>query len=117
MATTTEQRQAWRKANPDKVRAYQLKHQPRSYAKKYGLDVSTVHALLEAQNGLCGICRKELAPWPSTRTHIDHCHASGKVRGILCSSCNRYEGWMARHGEELKSYLTNPPAQNLLDLA
>ena len=117
MTTTTAQRQAWRKANPDKVRAYQLKHQPKSYAKKYGLDVATVGALFAAQGGKCAVCGKELPPWPSRRTHIDHDHETGKVRGLLCSSCNRYEGWVYRNGEKLRQYLLNPPAQSLLELA
>lgn len=117
MTTTLEQRQAWRKANPEKVRAYQLKHQPKAQAKKYGLDVDTVQSLFHAQGGLCGVCSKVLAPWPSTKTHIDHDHVTGAVRGILCSSCNRYEGWLERNGENLSRYLSNPPAQKMLGLA
>lgn len=115
--TTKEQRQAWRKANPEKVREYQLKHQPRAQAKKYGLDVDTVQAIFHAQGGLCGVCGKPLAPWPSAKTHIDHDHVTGAVRGILCSSCNRYEGWLKRNGENLSRYLANPPAQKMLGLA
>lgn len=117
MVTTTAQRQAWRAANPDKVREYQLRHQPRSYAKKYGLDVQTIHALYEAQQGRCGVCSKDMPAWPSTRTHVDHDHESGKVRGLLCSSCNRYEGWVRRYGTRLQQYLADPPAQTLLELA
>lgn len=117
MVTTAAQRQAWRLANPEKVRAYQLKHQPRATAKQYGLDVETVALLFEAQKGLCGICEKKLTPWPNLRTHIDHDHATGKVRGILCSSCNRYEGWVSRNGQRLRDYLDSPPAQRILELA
>jgi DNA polymerase len=47
---------AWKKANPDKVRAYQLKHNPRSAAKQYGLTVEAVRALFAAQDGKCGVC-------------------------------------------------------------
>jgi hypothetical protein len=115
--TTTAQRQAWRKANPDKVRAYQLKHQPRAAAKKYGLTVEIVAAMIVAQDGKCAVCEKVLAPWPSTKTHIDHDHVTGKVRGVLCNSCNRYEGWVYRNGEKLKRYLENPPAQRMLEMA
>ncbi len=117
MVTTTEQRQAWRKANPDKVRGYQLKHQPRAQAKKYGLDVDTVQALYAAQGGCCAVCGKDMPAWPSNRTHIDHDHETGKVRGILCTSCNRYEGWVRRNGKKLEQYLKAPPAQALLGLA
>lgn len=116
MVTTTEQRRAWRKANPDKVREYQLRHQPRSAAKQYGLTVDAVQALFAAQDGKCGVCAKLLTPWPSRKTHIDHDHATGKVRGLLCSSCNRYEGWVRRNGDRLKAYLAAPPAAALGDL-
>lgn len=42
--------------------------------------------ILDDQQGLCAICRerRELV--------IDHCHRSGHVRGLLCSSCNRLMG-------------------------
>ena len=117
MTTTTDQRRAWRAANPDKVREYQLRHQPKAQAKKYGLDVETVHSIFHAQGGKCGVCGKDLPPWPSNRTHIDHDHDTGIVRGLLCSSCNRYEGWIKRNGERLAAYLASPPAQAMLGLA
>ena len=39
--------------------------------------------MIEVQGGLCLICREKPAK------HVDHDHATGKVRGILCFSCNR----------------------------
>lgn len=54
--------------------------------KRYGLtqrDVSTIEA---EQGGKCPICSRLLAE--VARTHIDHCHDTGRVRGILCSECN-----------------------------
>src|SRR4051812_34435346 len=103
--TTTAQRQAWRAANPEKVRAYQLKHQPRAAAKAYGLTVDAVQALFRNQDGKCGVCAKAMVPWPSRKTHVDHDHETGEVRGLLCSSCNRYEGWVQRNGSKLQAYL------------
>lgn len=40
-------------------------------------------AIVERANGQCEICKEEL-----TRPHVDHCHKTGKVRGVLCSRCN-----------------------------
>lgn len=40
---------------------------------------------LRAENGMCGICKKEV-PW--SNRHLDHCHTTGKIRGILCPTCN-----------------------------
>jgi hypothetical protein len=113
VVTTTAQRQAWRKANPDKVRAYQLKHNPKQLAKQRGLTLEQAAVLFAAQGGLCGVCAKALTPWPDRRTHLDHDHQTGKVRGFLCSSCNRYEGWFNRNGHLLARYLADPPAKAL----
>jgi hypothetical protein len=55
--------------------------------KLYGLDEAGYHALLGLQGGLCPICTDQL---PSVdRTHIDHCHGTGRVRGLLCGRCNQ----------------------------
>lgn len=47
--------------------------------------------MLEAQNHRCAICGGERTG-PGTRLHIDHCHKTGKVRGLLCSKCNTVIG-------------------------
>jgi hypothetical protein len=42
--------------------------------------------MLAAQEGRCAICRREQ---PDGRAlHVDHCHASGRIRGLLCEACN-----------------------------
>ncbi len=55
--------------------------------KKYGLTPETYKELLIQQDYRCAICgkhRKEM----TKDIHIDHCHATNKVRGLLCHSCN-----------------------------
>lgn len=44
--------------------------------------VLAMKSFLEEQGGLCAICNEAKA------THLDHSHATGKVRGILCMNCN-----------------------------
>ena len=54
--------------------------------KKYGCTAEKLDALHAQQKGLCAICA--LPPLPGKRLHVDHDHATGAIRGLLCSSCN-----------------------------
>lgn len=49
----------------------------------YRLTVAEYEAILDRQGGICPICLTEKA------VHVDHCHATGVVRGILCAHCNK----------------------------
>jgi hypothetical protein len=53
--------------------------------RRYGLTVADYDALLTEQNGACAICHR---PPIGKRLAVDHCHTTGKVRGLLCSPCN-----------------------------
>jgi hypothetical protein len=74
-AKDRERLRTWRAANPEKTRA-----QRRS--QRYMLDAAAFEALLSAQEGRCAVCR---APGAAC---VDHCHTTGRVRGILCRACN-----------------------------
>lgn len=50
----------------------------------YGLTKEDYTSLLESQENKCAICGQDA----QTRMVVDHCHATGKVRGLLCNSCN-----------------------------
>lgn len=74
----------------DERRAYQLEH-------KYGLTLEQFDALLAGQGGCCAICgttepNGRVFADGCARWQVDHCHASGRVRGILCSECNNALG-------------------------
>jgi len=56
--------------------------------KEYGLSESQVNAMLEQQKSNCLICDVSI----KSGCHIDHCHSTGVVRGILCSRCNQAIG-------------------------
>jgi hypothetical protein len=45
--------------------------------------------MLAKQRGVCAICKTEDPGPRSNHFHIDHDHATGKVRGLLCNNCNR----------------------------
>lgn len=79
---------AWRKANIAKARRYNLKTRLRD---DYGLTLADYDAMLERQAHRCAICHDpepvDQAGHPR-RMMIDHDHATGLVRGLLCRNCN-----------------------------
>ena len=54
--------------------------------RRYGLTREQVDAIRDLQGGLCPVCDDELRG--GKFEHIDHCHETKLVRGILCSECN-----------------------------
>jgi hypothetical protein len=68
------------------------KWQASHWRSRYGLEFAQVAELLKLQDDGCAICAVPLNLEISKSCHIDHCHASKKIRGVLCSSCNRALG-------------------------
>lgn len=50
--------------------------------------------MLKEQDGVCAICKSDDPKSPERvgYWYVDHCHTTGKVRGLLCNSCNRGVG-------------------------
>ena len=76
--------------------------------RQYGLTVDEAVTLWQSQGKACAICSKRLASpaemgQHSKGTHIDHCHTTGKVRGVLCSCCNHAIGLMQDDVSRLQS--------------
>lgn len=124
---------AWKRANPDKVRAYAKKYSQtdsyRSYQSEWkkrerrrnpekaraksrakqarhrdaynaakrgggaGLTPAQIEAMISAVDGRCEICGK-----PMSRVNVDHCHTTGRVRGLLCTGCNTFLGHIEKRG-------------------
>jgi hypothetical protein len=60
--------------------------------RSYGLTFKDYETMLFNQNGVCAICSKEPPNTHKKRLNVDHCHTTGKVRGLLCDACNRAIG-------------------------
>jgi Autographiviridae endonuclease VII len=52
--------------------------------RRYGISRADYAALLARQGGVCAICGKP----PEKTLCVDHCHSTGRIRGLLCRKCN-----------------------------
>lgn len=63
----------------------------RQRLKRYGLTEETYFTILQTQNFVCKICGVPEAN-PDDNLSVDHCHRTGRVRGLLCKACNSMLG-------------------------
>ena len=76
-------------------------YKERHLQKKWGMTLEDLYNLMDSQNHECAICRIDLESLGPKRTHIDHCHKTDKIRGILCSNCNMALGLLKDDSELL----------------
>ena len=62
-----------------------FKRRDQELKRRYGISLDEYNLLLEGQNKQCAICKINI----SSSSHLDHCHKTKKVRGILCQHCNQ----------------------------
>lgn len=105
-----------KRRNDDKIRqkdrritsGYKEKYKKYMLNKLYGISLEQRDAMLAEQNG-CAICHRQDSGW-NKDWHVDHCHKTNKVRGILCHPCNLLIGLAKDSSETLLSaskYLLN----------
>lgn len=71
----------------------------------YGITAEQRAALLDAQGGICKLCEKAIAFGEASfakGAHLDHCHETGKIRGVLCGGCNTSLGKLGDTVEALE---------------
>jgi hypothetical protein len=56
--------------------------------KSLGFDFSKYVAMFESQKGCCAICDRPFSGLYERDVHIDHCHKTNQIRGLLCGKCN-----------------------------
>lgn len=69
-----------KKNNPDHYKNLEL-------IRSYGITLETYQSMLIDQQNQCGICHKDMK-----KPNVDHCHATSKVRKLLCKKCNTLLG-------------------------
>ena len=60
--------------------------------RNYGLSIEQFNIILLSQNNKCARCGSPAPDHHKKRLNVDHCHETGKIRGILCDACNRALG-------------------------
>jgi hypothetical protein len=75
----------WRRLNPVKTRAHRRKQR---FLANYGLSLEVLEQMYNQQNRSCAICHDAMVLGGKGGAKVDHEHATGRVRGILCSRCN-----------------------------
>lgn len=122
----TEKRKAWKRAyakSPQRIaylKSERFKEMARIRSRKYSqrpeskekawvremfkafnLTKDQYFSMFKKQKGKCGICKKHQRELKK-RLAVDHCHDSGKIRGLLCALCNSTIGML---GDNKKSIL------------
>jgi len=90
-----EQQRKRRDENSDQKRAvnktYRSKNGNKIHANwiksAYGITADEYNYLFIKQEGKCAICKQHQGTLPK-RLSVDHCHETGKIRGLLCNKCN-----------------------------
>lgn len=111
------QSQRWNKNNREKrnkisrdyrqrnLEQLRLRDIDRDLKRAYGISLEEYTAMEIAQNKQCKICGTS-SFYGRTRFAVDHCHETGKVRGLLCTKCNAGLGMFEDNPERLISALS-----------
>lgn len=68
-----------------------------AYSSEYGLTYDQYQAIVAAQSGLCAICKE------TPVAVVDHDHALGRWRGVLCGNCNTGLGMFGDSPDRLRA--------------
>lgn len=103
-----------RKENPEKFRGWSKRYREknpdgdraRNLMRQYGLTIDEYDAMVVQQGNVCAICKQpETAERNGVkyRLAVDHCHKTGKVRGLLCFKCNSAIGQFEKRNVPIRN--------------
>lgn len=110
MSYNPESQRAWYLKNREKQRAYRKEWYAKNKEKvresnrlrRYGVTAEVLQEMLTNQDNRCAICTDVFDSNPRF-THVDHCHKTGRVRGLLCNRCNALIGYAKEDAAVLKA--------------
>lgn len=97
-AAKAERRAAKRKQNPKLHKEADFRQ---DLKRNYGITVEQFQAMYDAQKGCCDCCGKHESEF-RRGLHVDHDHATGQVRALLCTRCNPGLGYFEDSIERLE---------------
>lgn len=90
-----------------KLRYNPIQNRETNLKRNYDITYKTVCSMYTQQNGCCAICGKDISLEVSNtkkkKAHVDHCHQTGKVRGLLCTKCNTLLGMAEDNKDTLQN--------------
>lgn len=107
VARVRAQERANRDRRKDRVRAQDRARyasgQKKDYhfRRRYGISLDDYYVMVERQEGRCRVCSKVYG----AKLFVDHCHRTGRVRGLLCRSCNTLLGWYENYLPKITAHL------------
>ena len=96
IGVTPKRKQTWYKYNKAYFDKYRQENREKvretnrrwNFAKHFGITIDDYKVMFENQEGRCAICKVHQTDLPRA-LDVDHCHKTGKIRGLLCGGCNR----------------------------
>jgi hypothetical protein len=113
-AKSIEAVQDWWRSLPEEKR--RELNQRKKIVARYGISLVDWQLMFERQGGVCAICNDP--PSKPRNFHVDHCHKTGRVRGLLCVRCNTSLGWFERvqgSMHRLHAYLKEPELAHVIE--
>jgi hypothetical protein len=89
---------------------YKTSRRKELLVERYGIGDEEYYSLLEKQSGVCALCSADTPGGRWKKFNVDHCHDTGRVRGLLCYRCNTALGQLGDNEVGLMkalSYVTN----------
>jgi Recombination endonuclease VII len=94
----------WRRYQDDYKERHPDRHEAgerRRNLRKFGITIEEYDRMFESRSGLCEICGLT----SNKRLAVDHDHVTGKVRGLLCGSCNMALGQLEERITQTLEYI------------
>lgn len=92
-AISERRREQYRATSPERRAERALATKDAKYRRLHGVSLAEVEAMKTAQGDACAICHAMFVLGrdgkDANAAVLDHCHATGRVRGLLCNHCNR----------------------------